>query len=164
MSTYVRILICRECKTLEVLPDFTGPAERDDTLIALHSRHTLDDGRPHVCDLGRVEESVWNDPSKRQAVEGKIREAAGGGDTGLGALYYQTRDTFREDAMTCWAQHNRVRLCGDYKSDRKLLVPDTKAERKEAGIGKYKSKTYLCDFCPVRSTVQEIAFRKQGIL
>jgi hypothetical protein len=66
--------------------------------------------------------------------------------------------------MSCYALHNRPKAdCADYKTDRKVLTPKTEAERKEAGLGKSKVKTYLCDFCVVKSFVQKKAYTEKGL-
>ena len=68
--------------------------------------------------------------------------------------------------MTCWIkEHNQTKDCGDYKHDKKLLKPGTELERMKAGLEKESNgpKVYLCDYCPVKSKVQEKAFKKKGL-
>ena len=70
--------------------------------------------------------------------------------------------------MTCYSDHMRPKgQCPDYKSDKKLLKPETNAERKEAGLEKYERtggpKVYLCDFCPVKSFNMEKHNTKMGL-
>jgi len=55
---------------------------------------------------------------------------------------------------------------GRVKLFKRLLKPDTDAERKDAGLdkaGKTGPKIYLCDFCPVKSLVMEKYNKKQGL-
>lgn len=160
MDSHVRLLICNTCKTTEQLPDFVGPPEHDDTLTVLTSRHSFPDGTRHLGQLLRVESKHWESKSTRRAIENQIRESAG--HTGFDTEYYATKNTFAEDAMACWRQHNRTANCDDYRSHKKLLMPDTAADRKAEGVGKYRSNTYLCNFCPVQSLVTTAARKKAG--
>jgi len=91
-------------------------------------------------------------------IQAEIVKQIKGGSEGLDAFqtnFYATKNQFAEDAMSCYSDHNRPKgQCSDYKSDKKLLKPDTDAERKYAGLekaGKTGPKVYLCDFCHVKS-------------
>jgi hypothetical protein len=160
-DTHVRLLQCLTCRTLEELPDYQGPSERDDTLNYLVSTHRFPDGTEHMGHLHRVEEKYWNLPSMRKNIEAQIREKSG--HTGLDTGFYETKATFQDDAMKCWKKHNRTTDCGDYKTDKMRLVPDTKSERKEAGITGARPNTFLCDFCVCKSLIQKKVFEKQGL-
>jgi len=145
----VRILQCFDCGTLEELPDFDGPPEYD-VLLEFALSHHETGGHRHVGKLYDVEERVWRMTSLRD----QIIEQMKGGSKGLAAFdpaFYTVRDTFKEDAMLCFNLHLRPQEgCGDYRSDRKRLLPDTKAERKEVGLSMESApKRWLCDFCPV---------------
>ena len=147
----IRILRCFDCGTLEELPDFDGPPEHDTLLEVLMSRHETD-GHRHVGKLYDVEERVWRLPNLRKAIIEQMK----GGSSGLAAFdasYYETRDTFKEDASLCYGLHLRPKEgCSDWRSDRKKLVPPTRADRKEVGLGMQGAPVrYLCDFCPVRA-------------
>jgi hypothetical protein len=66
--------------------------------------------------------------------------------------------------MKCFRLHLRPKDgCPDYRSSAKVLLPNTKAERKDLGLSAPAKapghKVSLCDFCPVTST---IAKKKQG--
>lgn len=150
----IRLLICRDCKTIEPLPDFNGEVERDFMLDYLVKPHRTN-GLEHIGMLARVEESDWSDPLKQAEITKQLI-AKFGGETGLGSDFYNARDTFREDAMSCFKQHLRNPDCGDYKSDAKRLTPNTAEARREAGMSAYRSNDdrYLCEFCPVHSMVQ----------
>ena len=147
-ENHVRVLQCLDCGTLEELPDFDGPAEYDNLLEMLVQRHDN-----HAGKLFRVPESSWIRTDTRHRIIEQIR----GGSKGIAEFsdgYYDVADTFREDALKCYAKHLRPQEgCPEFRSDKKRLLPDTKAERKEAGlpIRPTGPTTYLCDFCPCKS-------------
>ena len=161
---FIRLLVCRTCKTIDELPDYDGRPS-DDLLLNLtvekHQRPIAHEGL-----LFKLPLKYWVVPKVQEEIVKQISGGASGLDA-FGTNFYATRMTFAEDAMTCWAQHNRTTDCGDYKSDKKQLKPDTAKERKEAGLDKPGTtgpKIYLCDFCPVKSgVVQKKAFKKQGL-
>lgn len=166
----IRLLVCTHCKSLEILPDFEGPPEHDSVLGALLERHKVAGHPEDSGKLLRVDESAWN--LHRADIEAEIRKAFAGGLTGFEAAYYHAKDTFKEDAFECWRQHNRDPACSDYKSEKKLLKPgagsgteafDTSQDRKDLGLSSSRTKVYLCDFCPVKSLVQEAHFKKLGL-
>lgn len=146
----IRLLVCRDCKTAEELPDHEGRPE-DDVLLQLtverHQRPT-----PHTGLLFKFPLKYWTRPDVKESIMKQIREGSTGLDV-FGTNYYETKSTFQEDAMKCFSLHNRpVGQCADYKSDRKILKPGTDKERADAGMGASKAPIiYLCDFCPVKS-------------
>jgi hypothetical protein len=167
----LRLLICHDCNTVDVLPMYDGPVEYDDTLnyrLADHQGPLDDDGKPryyHHGSLSTVSEKSWEDSSVQRQILAEISKAHGGGELGLGSAIYHARSNFKEDAFTCWKQHNRTENCQDYMSDAKRLVPDTRGERKELGIetkSRRRPGTSLCVFCPYHSVVQQRAMKKQG--
>ena len=152
----IRLLFCKNCKSLEELPDFEGPPEDDILLRILTERHQSA-GVPHAGQLMRVSIQLWSVPSVKKEITEQIYQ---NGAPGLNALmpgFYESKATFAEDAMVCWAQHLRpARDCPDYGSEKKRLLPDTKAERKELGLAPAEvdgPRVYLCNFCPVHSAV-----------
>jgi hypothetical protein len=170
----VRLLVCSTCKTIEVLDDYTGPPERADqfdTILNLATEKHKDgvERIPHVGQLFRVKQSAWNNPEAQQQVRAQvIARLDPNAETGLGAEAYAIRDNYREDAMSCWAEHNRNPGCPDYKSDAKLLTPDTQMERKEAGIAKFDkhnpaTQRFLCEYCPVHSLVTQMKRERAGL-
>jgi hypothetical protein len=162
MSTeQIRLLICKDCKTIESLPDFEGPPEQDHLLNFLVAPHKWPDGNEHIGMLAKSDKSDWDSPRIREEITRRLAVEVGG-ETGFSAEYYATRDTFREDALSCFAKHHRNPDCNDYHSDHKRLTPGTAAERREAGMGEYHSivDRYLCDFCPVHSIVQKKSYDK----
>lgn len=148
---YVRLLACRTCKTIEELPGFEGKPEDDVLLNYLVERH----GPTHVGVLYNVGYVHWNSPTMRPQIVQQINDGGSSGLDVFGTHFYETRDTFREDALVCFGQHLRPKeQCPDFRSSKKLLKPDTDKERREIGLPTGKKsggpKVYLCDFCPVR--------------
>lgn len=161
MSAHVRLLVCNTEGTIEELPDFEGPPEHDDVLNYMVSKHRFPSGDEHLGQLMKVETKHWESPDKRKAIVAQIRDSAG--HTGLDQSFYDAKATLQEDAMTCWTRdHGRNPTCPDYKTDAKRLMPDTANERREVGAGKFRSTTFLCDFCPVKSLVQTAYYDKSG--
>jgi hypothetical protein len=169
----VRLLVCSTCKTIEVLDDYTGPpeqADRFDTVLNLATERHKDgvERIPHVGQLFRVKKSAWDNPTAQEQIRAQVvARLDPNAETGLGAEAYAIRDNFKEDAMTCWDQHLRTPTCSDYKSDAKLLTPNTQAERKEAGLAKFDkhdpaTQRYLCEYCPVHSLVQQSLRKRAG--
>jgi hypothetical protein len=150
----IRLLVCRDCKTIEPLPDYTGDPEHDHLLNYLVKPHRTN-GVEHIGQLANVKASDWNDPRIQSEISKELGQGLGK-ETGLGSDFYNTRDTFRDDAMSCWRQHQRTPDCSDYKSDSKRLTPGTAEARKEAGMAAYRSEhdRWLCEFCPVHSMVE----------
>lgn len=165
----MRILVCYTCDSIDPLPFYDGPPQYDDTLNHRVGLHRFPDGREHFGQLMRVSEKSWNDPQKRTEIIRQMHQHrnAGQGD-GLGEDIYDVKNTYQEDAMSCWRlEHNRTSNCEDYKSDKKRLVyQQTLADRKAAGM-EHRSKhiatdTYLCDFCPYKSVVQRRVMDAKG--
>lgn len=149
----IRLLRCDTCKTIEELPDFDGPPDYDVHLNYLLSQHRTPEGHPHVGRLIDVEKRAWDMPNLRQALTEQIMEGMSSGLDVFGTNHYAVKDTFKEDAMLCFRQHNRPKEgCPDFNSASKRLMPDTRAERKEAGLPvEGMPVIHLCSFCPVRT-------------
>ena len=153
----IRLLYCFNCKSIEELPDFEGNPD-DDTLLQVMIEPHQSAGVPHTGHIIKVGVKLWSTESYRKSIIEQIRDGVSGGLANLDPDYYTTRATFYEDAMSCYKKHNRPQdSCPDWKNDNKRLVPKTAAERKEAGLPgpdvSMGTKVYLCDFCPVKSTV-----------
>lgn len=152
----LRIFYCWNCRVFDELPDFQGRPE-DDTLLAILVERHQSAGVPHHCTPFKIGVKLWSNPRIQQAIIKQIREQTNGGLDMLDPTYYSTRSMFYEDAMKCYAEHNRPKdSCGDWKSDKKRLLPNTAAERREAGLASPAAggtKVYLCDFCPMKSVV-----------
>ncbi|MEV4454425.1 hypothetical protein [Microbispora sp. NPDC049633] len=156
----VRLVVCRTCKSVEEIPDFQGPIEYDDLLDVVASRHEYALNHPHPgLNMFNVEEKHWRIPDKRVQILDRIKEQVG---DGLGDEFYEVKATFKDDAFSCWKKHNKTTNCDDFRSDAKRLIPNTAAERKEAGLPKPTSNRFLCDFCPVNSVAMQRMRAKRG--
>lgn len=152
----IRILICHVHKSVDPLPwcGEDNQCKHPGCLEPLEYR--LGDHIGCRVDLADIEERLWDNPTARLDIIRQAVEYSGppGQGTGLGAEFYDVRNTFKEDALTCWKKHGRTRNCGDYMSDRMRLYPDTRADRKEAGLDpKMRPTTTLCQFCPYHGIV-----------
>lgn len=156
MAEQIRLLACKQCRTIEELPTFDGPPEQDHLLNNLLTRHE-NNGVRHIGGLFDVPADKWADTNVQRDVSRAIAEKLAGGETGLGTAFYDLKNTFQADALDCWKDHLRNPACSDYRSDSKRLTPGTAAERKAAGLPEYRSAKdrYLCDFCPVQSLVEQ---------
>lgn len=145
----IRLLVCLNCKTIEELPDFTGPSDRDVLLETLVERHQSA-GVAHAGHLVKVPEKHWKVPATRQSIVKQIRDGCGGLSE-TDPDFYDTKATFHEDALACYAQHQRPKgQCPDWRSEQKILRPSTSADRVELGLDPAaRPKVYLCQFCPV---------------
>jgi hypothetical protein len=153
----IRVLVCRNCKTIEELPDYDGDPATDTLLNILVSQHQ----KPveHVGLLLKFSLKYWAVPKIQDEIVKQIR----GGSEGLDAFqtnFYATKNQFAEDAMSCFSDHLRPKgQCPDYKSDKKLLKPNTDLEK----AGKTGPKVYLCDFCPVKSYNMQKSNAEKGL-
>ena len=153
----LRIFYCWNCKSFEELPDYQGRPE-DDTLLALLVERHQSAGVAHACTPFRVGVRLWSVERIRNAIIKQIREQTNGGLDELDPTYYATRSMFYEDAMQCYVKHLRPQdSCPEWMDEKKRLVPNTAAERKDIGLApptvSQATKVYLCDFCPVKSVV-----------
>lgn len=168
----VRLLICHDCGSVDVLPWYEGPPEYDDTLMYRLAPHqgprderTGEPRYTHAGSMATVSEKSWDDMSIRKQILDEIAKAHAGGEVGLGSKMYAARSNFKEDALTCWKRHNRTDNCPDYKSEQMKLIPDTREERRDLGLDTKASRrpgTYLCVFCPYHSVVMQRARKAQG--
>ena len=160
---YVRLMVCRTCKSIDELPPYDGPPEGDVLLQMTVERH----GETHVGLLINVGAIHWNSKTMKAAIIDQIQQGSSGLDV-FGTQFYDTKMQFAEDAMTCWAEHNRPKgQCPDFRSDKKRLLPKTAAERKDAGLESptesSATRIFLCDFCPVRVFNERKARESKGL-
>jgi hypothetical protein len=168
------LLICKTCKTIEELPytktgEYLGQGKykQDDNPFVQQAadRHPDHVGAP----LMDVQFAVWMTQKYKDGVVEQLRETffGKGASQGLdvfGTGFYGLKDTYSQDAMSCWKIHNSPKgQCDDYKSERKLLDPGTSKERAAEGLGKSNIKVYLCDFCPVKMYNQKKAYEERGL-
>jgi hypothetical protein len=167
---HMRVLKCSRCRTIEEVPDYEGPeggensAEYDLPLKFFTDPHV--NGRCTREDFSTVRfpTRFWVIPKVKESVIHQLKEGAEGLDV-FGTNAYAMKNNFQSDAMTCWIKdHKQTEDCDDYKSEKKLIKPDTAKERLEAGMAKEGRgpKVYLCDYCPYKSVVQKKAFKKMG--
>jgi hypothetical protein len=152
-----RLLVCRECRTIEEIPLYDGPAQleaQDPLLDNLVRRHVQSHGdispdsaallvadeSPCKCVKCRGTCTFWE--GHRDEILGNLKERW----TGFHPEFYHSVSTFKEDAMRCYNLHRRPQGtdCIDFQSDRKRLTPDHWDPKKHV---------YLCHFCPVASSV-----------
>jgi len=161
----MRLLRCFDCKTLEQFPDppkgvdphniSPGQDPLLDELIARH--HT--NGAPHMGQMLSVLDEDWKNEDRRK----EILKQLGQETTGFDQEFYDVRDTFQEDALKCFIQHNRPERCIDWLADSKSLgraTPEGKAWQKQH---QKAPTTYLCHFCPVASKVAQAQADALGV-
>lgn len=159
MEDPIRLLFCTTCKTVEELPAYSGNPENDTWLREKEKNHLLPSGTGFHGEyhIGRIERSVWmanKNSILKQAAEQFTTPGMG---AGLGQAMYDAKDNYSIDAMKCWrVDHQRTTNCGDYMSQKKRILPDTRADRKAAGVdSKNRPAIYLCQFCPYHQVVQQ---------
>lgn len=149
----MRLLVCFECNSIEELPDYDGPHEHDVLLEELVSRHGPEEDR-HRGTLMQVEDKHWQSKKTRKGIIQQIWKGAKGLDD-LDEDYYATKNTFVEDAAKCYNRHNRPKDgCIDYKVHNKRIGNPLKGS---------PMKVFVCDFCVVKSTVQEKVYKERGL-
>lgn len=167
----MRLLICAKCKMVDEVPTYDGPEGGENTVqYDLSLKFFVDQHLERGCTnqddrtLAKLPTKYWIIPKVKESIMNQIQEGSKGLDV-FGTNFYATKENFTSDAMSCWIAHKQTKDCGDYKSDSKLLKAGTAKERLAAGLEKESNgpKVYLCDYCPVKSIVQEKAFKKQGL-
>lgn len=163
----MRLLMCLECRSLEELPDYSGPSEGDVLLEELAGRHEFAPGYPHHGNLIAIKDEDWANEKWRKDVIKQLWSDAG--HTGLEPEFYETKNTFQDEAMKCFSAHMRPQNgCIDWKDKAKrlgnsMLDDDDRAVAKEHGL-KRKRAVYLCDFCPAKfNYVQKQAYSAAGL-
>lgn len=175
-NEYILLLVCKTCKTIKELPYVkTGKYLGDGRYDQTDNPFLKEENAPHergghyglLTDINFV---YWMTPKVKEAIVAQLKEQMTDGKgvaSGLdvfGTGFYDLKDTYSADAMSCWALHNKPKgQCSDYKVDRKLLSPGTNAERKAEGLEKSNIKVYLCDFCPVKMYNQKKAYEERGL-
>ena len=172
---YILLLICYTCKTVEEIPydktgTYLGDGKYDQTdnpfLIEANAPH---ERGGHYGALTDILWAYWMTPKIKEGLIAQLKEqfVKNGGGSGLdvfGTNFYDLKDTYSADAMSCWGIHNSPKgQCSDYKTERKILKPGTDNERKAAGLAKSTAKIYLCDFCPVKMYNQKKAYESKGL-
>jgi hypothetical protein len=160
------LLVCGECGTIE---HASGEPQHNEELEALGRRHEVYvAGRlyRHPLAMATVNAQLWAKSEEfRKFIRAMIQDATKTGDVGLGDKNYNLKSTFQDDALTCWRKHNRTENCGDYKTDKMLLLADTREERRELGLSTRavdRPGVHLCVYCPYHSVVMKRVRKAQG--
>lgn len=164
----IRLLVCRKCKSIDEVPPYDGPEGGENSGDYDYSlRFFVDNHLDHKAELVtyHLPFKYWVVPKVKEGIIQQINQGAQGLDI-FGTNFYATKENFSADAMTCWIQHKQTKDCGDYKSTHKILKAGTSVERKALGLEAEGTgpKVYLCDYCPVKSVVQQKAYKKKGYL
>jgi hypothetical protein len=173
---YINLLVCKQCKDIREVPYWKGGKKLPEPGRYDQSENPWLAGAIGSCEreghFGVLTDCLtvaWmgGNAGLKEEILNKIKQQIlGGGSTGLdvfGTGFYNLKATFTEDAGNCYNLHMRPKgQCIDYKSEKKILKPDTEKERMEIGLGSVKSKTYLCDFCPVKMYNQKRAYSEKG--
>lgn len=145
----IRLVVCKDCKSIEELPPYGGPVTKDILLEDTLSRH-MTEWSTHEVALIKVPESYWKNDKVRDRI---VKQISQGGSKGIEELegaedYYGTRDTYREDALKCFDRHQRPKAgCIDYQN------PDKRIGNPTSEGWKTGPRVYACNFCPVQSWV-----------
>jgi hypothetical protein len=169
------LLVCKTCKSIEEVPytktgEYLGEGrykQDDNPFVQMAAdKH----GPDHVgAPLMDILQGLWMTPKVKEGIVEQLRESffGKGSASGLdvfGTGFYGLKDTYSQDAMSCWKVHNSPKgQCPDYKTDRKLLSAGTEKERAKEGLSKSKIKVHLCDFCPVKMYNQQKAYKEKGL-
>ncbi|MFE5853248.1 hypothetical protein ACFQ61_08510 [Streptomyces sp. NPDC056500] len=168
--TRIRLLLCKDCHSTEVLTHYEGDPRGDTVLDYVVAKHRHPNGEPHIGRLYPVEgvdEDRWhNDTSAREEILKSVWQQEGA--TGMEPWVYQAVDTLKDDAMQCWRSRNRPETCSDFHSEKKILTPPTAADRRSERLPKWNKSNpagqrYLCDYCPIRSVNEQKVRAKLGL-
>lgn len=158
-----RLLVCKECKTIEELPLWDGDPKdepQDQLLDNLVRRHVQKHGETEdSAMLLNVPDEAWNDPNDQLRILTNLQERW----TGFVPSAYHLMNTFAEDALRCYNKHHRpTGGCIDYCEPNKLLTSNLwhsemddfidKSDRKKYSLSG-RTPVYLCQWCPVETWV-----------
>lgn len=164
------LLICWPCKKIEEIPDYDPDNADNDPrighIVENHlRRHPSFEDRNILewMSLGFVPTRHFKDPQYKKQIIDQILE--GNGKTGFDDEFYDTTNTFKEDALSCYQRHNRPAFksntspkCNDYLSHNMEIKPNTSRERKIAGLPTYDEtkikKSFICEYCPYHQSVK----------
>lgn len=149
----LRLLVCRDEKTIDELPNYEGNP-RDDVLLSdlLMKNHIYESGTTHEVALIKVPAKLWRDPKIQKRI---VEQLSAGASKGLeemegGEDYYGTRNTYQEDALRCFNRHQRPKQgCIDYQN------PDKRIGNPTSEGWKSGPRVYACNFCPVQAWVDK---------
>lgn len=175
-NEFILLLVCKTCKTIQELPyQKTGEYLGDGKYSQVDNPFLEEANAPHerkgcVGALVDINWVYWMTPKVKESIVAQIKQQFTSNSpftSGLdvfGTGFYDLKDTYSADAMSCWKIHNSPKgQCADYKTDRKLLSAGTDQERAKEGLGKSTIKVHLCDFCPVKMYNQQKAYKERGL-
>jgi hypothetical protein len=161
-----RLLVCRECATVEELPLYDGPQwleAHDPLLDNLVQRHVQKHGdiNPEAAALLVAPEEICTCAKCRgqytfwEAHRDEILKGLQERWTGFHPEFYATKDTYTEDALKCYIRHRRPKGtdCIDWQADSKRLTPADWKGR----------EVFLCDFCPCAIAVTTAMRHAKGM-
>ena len=144
-----RLLVCRTHKTVDILPDYNTAQDMEGT----HDYALQDRIRQHLDKYGSNPDTHGSiilsltDAEMELLDPAKLKQALM--DDSLETYIKDTRENYKEDAMSCYNLHNRPIVgfpgCPDYRDSSRAIgftkgIPDEK-------------RMYVCDFCPYQSYV-----------
>lgn len=134
-----RLLICRNCGTMNRMRDYDGDPNLDMELREVIDRHIgqAQDKRPesHLAHLMRIDDDDVLRLDVESEVQKQMQEA--------GVFIRETRDDLKVEALKCFSRHNRPKgACPDWRDTSKIIGRKT-------GVAP-EDRQYLCDFCPVK--------------
>jgi hypothetical protein len=156
-------------KVYEV-PFFNGPPERDVLLQKVIDDHctcgprckhpNVKPGEPHRGNLMVIEQRVW-DKRQSEILRDMWRDVPGMSEEDV---LHSFRNTYVEDAHECFNRHGRPEMsCIDYKEDHKKIGSPVHTSRNAKRAMMQLSPVFLCDFCPVKTWVQEQVYHQRGL-
>lgn len=157
---------------MEVIPYYEGNPDYDVLLHNVddkHGGHETDPVRIHERALHTVVEALWDNPRVRRQLVKQMWD----GTKGFTPEYYDVKDTYKDDAMSCYQLHKRpgrhTHLCSDYRnSDKRIGNPayqdrvKMSRELRDHDLRYSGPKIYLCQFCPYESEVNAMKADKHG--
>ncbi|WP_369042178.1 hypothetical protein [Streptomyces sp. Midd1] len=168
--TQIRLLLCKDCHTTEVLPAYQGDPRGDSVLEYAVAKHAYPNGERHfgrLYPIDGVDEDRWHSSAEiRDEILKRVWQQEGA--TGMEPWVYQAVDTLKADAMQCWRSRHRPETCSDFHSEKKLITPPTAGDRKAEGLPKWDksnptNQRYLCDYCPIRSVAEQKVRARRGL-
>ena len=162
----LRLLYCYSCHSLEELPDYKGNPDHDGFLNSAIEKHKDASGAPHMGRLMDVPLVLWNNATARDGIVKQIYAEMSPGLDAIAPGYYDLKNNISSDALRCYVQHNKPKdgNCSDWHAKNKEIRPDTKAERKDAGLDPNGAqRQWTCSACPVAIVRQQKFFESKGV-
>lgn len=146
-----RLLVCQACGVMYKLRPYDGPPEYDMELIEIINRHLgqAADPRPesHPAQIFRTDEETASKLDMETTVKNELMKNE--------IWMRDFRDELKVDALKCFNQHGRPKLCPDYESESKTIG-------RKVGVPK-EYRQYLCTYCPAAAEVIHIKRKQKGM-